>query len=75
MSVPIASRVYRSVPVPTKMSSTSLFLIRSNSYAGHAVIRKPTGTATSHAASRQYQWTGRRGPNATGDCFDGDDPV
>ena len=48
-------------PSPTKTSSTSSFLMRSNSYAGHAVITKPSGTATIHATMRQYQWTRRRG--------------
>src|SRR5215207_4520134 len=52
------------MPVPTKMSSRSSFLMKPNLYAGHAVSRKPSGTAAIHASTRQYQWTFARGAGA-----------
>src|SRR4051812_36587385 len=42
------------------MSRTSFFLIKPSRYAGQAVITKPSGTATTHATSRQYHPTFER---------------
>src|SRR5258706_15225643 len=48
------------MPVPTKMSRRSSFLMKPTLYAGHAVTTKASGTATIQANTRQYQWTFER---------------
>src|SRR5215208_3489249 len=48
------------MPLPTKMSRRSSFLMNPTLSAGQAVTTKASGTATIQASTRQYQWTFER---------------
>src|SRR4051794_21644645 len=62
------------MPVPTKMSRRSVFSMKPNLYAGQAVTRNPSGTATIHATTRHYQWTLARGAGAAAGLAAGGTP-